>query len=96
MTLCIALETDYEGRTHLLDTFGPVVAQCVLQTGPAVYDCDKEVIFAGPSLKKVQREISNGAMDFLEREVCVNARSGGSEGQHSDNREAGSPSYGNH
>lgn len=56
MTLSIALEKDYESQSHLLDTFIPAAAQYILQTGPAVYKCDKEVIFAGPLLEKAREK----------------------------------------
>lgn len=56
MTLSIALEKDYESQSHLLDTFIPAAAQYILQTGPAVYQCDKEVTFAGPLLEKAREK----------------------------------------
>lgn len=56
MTLSIALEKHYESQPHLLDTFIPAAAQYILQTGHAVYKCDKEAIFAGPLLEKAREK----------------------------------------
>ncbi len=56
MTLSIALEKDYENQSHLLDTFIPAAAQYILQTGSAVYKCDKEAIFAGPLLENAREK----------------------------------------
>lgn len=64
MTLSIALEKDYESQSHLLDTFIPAAAQYILQTGPAVYKCDKEAIFAGPLLEKAREKGSVERWDF--------------------------------
>ena len=64
MTLSIALEKEYESKTHLLDTFIPAAAQYILQTGPAVYKGDKDTIFAGPLLEKARSNGSVKRWDF--------------------------------
>ncbi len=56
MTLSITLEKDYEGQSHLLDTFIPAAAQYILQTGSAVYKCNKDAIFASPLLEKAREK----------------------------------------
>ena len=56
MALSIALEKDYADQPHLLDTFISAAAQYILQAGPAVYECDKEIILAGPLLKKARED----------------------------------------
>lgn len=56
MTLSTGLENPYESQSHLLDTFVPAAAQYILQTGPAVYRCEKEAIFAGPLLEKAREK----------------------------------------
>lgn len=56
MTLSNALEEDYGKKPHLLDTWVPAAAQYILQTGPAVYKCDKGLIFDGPLLEKAKEQ----------------------------------------
>ena len=64
MTLSIALEKDYGTQPHLLDTFISAAAQYILQTGQAVYNCDKETIFAGPLLEKAREKGSVERWEF--------------------------------
>ena len=56
MTLSLALEKDYDKQSHLLDTWVPAAAQYILQTGPTVYRCDEESLYAGPLLKKAREQ----------------------------------------
>ena len=69
--LTVALERDYGSQAYLLDTFIPAAAQYILQTGPAVYKCDKGANMPGPSLEKARIEGSVGRWAFWKEKFAV-------------------------
>ena len=71
MTLSIALEKDYSGQSQLLDTLIPAAAEYILQTGPAVYKCDKDAIFAGPLLEKAREKGSVERWGFWKEKFAL-------------------------
>ena len=70
-TLTVALERNYASHSYLLDTFIPAAAQYILQTGPAVYKCDKEASIPGPSLEKARIEGSVARWAFWKEKFAI-------------------------
>ena len=71
MTLSLALEKDYENQSHLLNTWVPAAAQYILQTGYAVYKCDKGLINPGPLLENVRDQGPCGRWEFWKEKFAA-------------------------